>query len=644
MFRKIKHFFVHIFHDPTKRESRRYFLFIALLAWVGLGSDSSSSYLSDHHTYLGFNLTIVITMTIFIISWIYGQAIELFPRDGGGYKIPARLANPYLGLISGVALAFAYVLTIALAVSGGMDTLFSTLPLSAQPYKLCLEIFTVLLLMYLNLRGMKTEPIKIFIPLFWLFLISHSLIVAYGIMAHWDRLPSVLHQGIGQLHEVSTLSAGFILLLLALLFRIYSLGSKMAPQRIIDSLGKKTHASSERKINNWAIFLMATLLCLMLGGILLLYALWDVNSAPGKTLNAIMFGNILQGFPYGNYFLDLLLVLEACILLIAANAGFFGGSTVLATLAVDEWAPKRFRHLSSRLVIQNGMMLFGLAALAVLCWTKGIVSLLIVLYCMSIFITFALSMLGIFLFWFARRKKFSGFVMAGLSLLCLLVCAVILVDLSAVKFSQGGLAALGIILGFALLSLSIRHHYHTVRKQVKQLDKLFYCPLEQKNHELISLEPSRPTAVFLIGDSIGEGMHTLLAMRRMFLDHFKNYVFVSVGVIDAMSYEKGHSLTKMEHKIQERLQYFVNYSHQLGIAAKSYYSFGTDPIEKIDELSNTIIKDFPSSIFFAAKLILKNETWLTRLLHNETPMSVQRHLLLRGIRMVILPIQVSLKN
>ena len=46
-------------------------------------------------------------------------------------------------------------------------------------------------------------------------------------------------------------------------------------------------------------------------------------------------------------------------------------------MAVDQWVPKRFAHLSERLVTQNGIIFMGLAAIATLVYTGGQVKLLV---------------------------------------------------------------------------------------------------------------------------------------------------------------------------------------------------------------------------------------------------------------------------
>jgi hypothetical protein len=52
--------------------------------------------------------------------------------------------------------------------ASGADAVFSLLPVAAQSWKLWTELGLVLLLHYLNLRGMQ-ESIKILLPIFALF-------------------------------------------------------------------------------------------------------------------------------------------------------------------------------------------------------------------------------------------------------------------------------------------------------------------------------------------------------------------------------------------------------------------------------------------------------------------------------------------
>jgi len=150
--------------DPLKAETRHSLTLAAFLAWVGLGADglSSSAYGPEEafkalgpHTHFGLYLALATAVTVFIIAFAYNQVIELFPTGGGGYRIATVLLGPHAGLVSGAALVVDYVLTVAISVASGTDSLFSMLPLSFQHWKLGTELALVLLLLWLNLRGVK---------------------------------------------------------------------------------------------------------------------------------------------------------------------------------------------------------------------------------------------------------------------------------------------------------------------------------------------------------------------------------------------------------------------------------------------------------------------------------------------------------
>ena len=83
----------------------------------------------------------------------------------------------------------------------------------------------------------------------------------------------------------------------------------------------------------------------------------------------------------------------------------------------------------------------------------------------------------------------------------------------------------------------------------------------------------------------------------------------------------------------------MNYCHSNNVAAKSYLAFGTDPIEELTKLAEVIHRDFPNSIFFTSKLILKYDNWYIRQLHSEAALTMLRQLHLRDIPMVVLPMR-----
>src|SRR2546430_16996976 len=174
--------------DPFSKETRRHVVLVAFLAWIGLGADglSSSCYGPEEaflrlaqHRHLGLYLAIATAVTVFIIAVAYNQVIELFPSGGGGYKVATNLIGPYAGLVSGAALIVDYMLTIAISVASGVDAVFSFLPSTWLAFKLPVEIAAVLLLVLLNLRGMR-ESITVLLPASLGFFLTHALLILFG--------------------------------------------------------------------------------------------------------------------------------------------------------------------------------------------------------------------------------------------------------------------------------------------------------------------------------------------------------------------------------------------------------------------------------------------------------------------------------
>jgi len=165
-------------------------------------------------------------------------------------------------------------------------------------------------------------------------------------------------------------------------------------------------------------------------------------------------------------------------------------------------------------------------------------------------------------------------------------------------------------------------------------------PLSTPNITLHAPDPHQPTAVILVGKSLGIAMHTLLGVLRIFPRHFKNFIFVRVGVVDVESFRGRQELEEMRNEVNEMLNYFVAYCQQYGIAAESYSAFGTDVVDNLLKLGEKIGAKYPNSIFFASKLIFEYDNWLTRFLHNETSSTLQYQLHLQGKELMILPMRI----
>ncbi len=649
-YEKLRHLVIGAPLDPLSQQTRQHIALIAFLAWVGLGADglSSSAYGPEEafralgvHTHLGLFMAIATAATVFIISLAYNQVIELFPTGGGGYRVATSLIGPRAGLVSGAGLIVDYVLTIAISIASGVDALFSLLPAAAGVFKLWTELSLVAVLLVMNLRGMR-ESITILLPIFLGFFITHVLLITYGILGHSQGLmvvvPDALEDTRKLTHDIGWVAA------VSLFLRAYSLGG--GTYTGIEAVSNNVQTLREPRVHTGKLtmFYMASSLAFTAGGIILLYLLWKAQPVEGQTLNAVVFGSIIDSLGLSPELsqgaLLLVLVFEAGLLFVAANTGFLGGPQVLSNMAADSWLPHQFRHLSTRLVTQNGIVIMGLAALVIVLWSRGSVDLLVVLYSINVFLTFTLSLLGLCIYWWrARGKDWRWLHRLAFSGLGLAVTSGILAVTLIEKFSEGGWVTVLITSLVITLCLAIHRHYDWVHERLKEVDQVFSAASCPKCENPPPLDPDAPTAVFIVGSSRGGGIHTLLWVQRLFPNHFRNFIFISAKAVDAQSYGGGEQSDRLRAALDRALAFYVNYCHANGLAATAHYSLGTDRIDELVKLAEGIQKEFSNCVFFTSKLVFRSENWVTRLLHNQTALALQRRLHLNGMQMFILPMQ-----
>src|ERR1700676_1563396 len=457
--------------DPFSNRTRQHIALVAFLAWIGLGADglSSSCYGPEEaflalgeHTHLALYMAIATALTVFVIAVGYNQVIELFPSGGGGYKVATNLIGPYTGLVSGAALIVDYMLTIAISVASGADPVFSLLPVAGQSLKLWTELGLVLLLLYLNLRGMR-ESINILLPIFLGFFVTHVVLILYGIATQAGNLPALIPETV---QETGTLTQemGWVFAV-SLFLRAYSLGG--GTYTGIEAVSNNVQSLAEPRVTTgkWTMFYMALSLSFTAGGIILLYLLWQVAPVEGQTLNAVTFRAIIESLGWHNPSLEsggpwLVLALEGGLLFVAANTGFLGGPAVLANMASDSWVPHQYRYLSTRLVTQRGILLMGLCALGILVLTGGAVAVLVVLYSINVFLTFSLSLLGLCIYWWRNHNEDKRWPhRLALSLLGLIVTFGILLVTLTEKLTEGGWMTILITGGVVVFCLLNHAHY-----------------------------------------------------------------------------------------------------------------------------------------------------------------------------------------
>jgi amino acid transporter len=622
---------------------------IPLLAWVGLGADglSSSAYGPEEafralgsHTYLALFLGVATALTVGIISYAYSRIIEHFPHGGGGYIVATHMLGERAGVVSGCALIVDYILTITVSITSCVDALFSYLPSDFHRFKILTASVLIAVLVILNIRGVK-ESIMVLAPIFIAFVATHVLMLGYGIFSHLGSLQPVASSFQNSLtHDLSTIGGVGILLLF---LRAYSLGGGTYTGIEAVSNGLQIMRDPKVQTGKRTMLYMAASLALTAGGLFLCYLLVDVRPLPGRTLNAVLADSLFGQWSLGRWIALITIFSEGALLLVAAQTGFVDAPRVMANMAVDSWLPHRFASLSERLTMRNGVLMIGITAFAMLLYTHGSISALVVMYSINVFLTFSLSQFGMLRFFVQNRgaqakwKQHVGIHATGL-ILCLTILSVTVFE----KFTEGGWLTLVITSLLIALCYGIRSHYAKVRTQLTQLDKILSKMPASRPRNAEPVDGRNMTAIQLVSSFNGVGVHTLFSILRSFPDMYKNFIFVSVAVVDQGAFKGEEGLESLKESTEESLREYVKLARALGFPAEYRMAVGTDVVEAATGLCEEVSREFKRSTVFSGQLAFRLEKFYHRLLHNEVAFAIQRRLQWSGITNVILPIRIGL--
>jgi hypothetical protein len=389
---------------------------------------------------------------------------------------------------------------------------------------------------------------------------------------------------------------------------------------------------------------MSLSLAVTAGGILIGYLLFHVQPERGQTLNAVLLGRFAGGWrplglPLGHVFVVVTLAAEAALLFVAAQTGFIDGPRVMGNMAVDSWLPRRFAQLSSRLTMQNGVVLMGAAAIAVLFYTRGDVTALVVMYSINVFVTFSLSQLGMLRYWWKKREagRRRGFAIHGVALV---LCLGILAGTIVVKGAEGGWVTLVVTALVIALCFWVRRHYDEAGRSLRRLDEVMEGLPLTAHAEPPPLDPKQPVAVALVSSFGGLGVHVVLDSQRLFPGQFRQFVFVSVAVVDSATMKGVEEVDRVAAETEAMLRRYVTLARGLGFPAESRMAVGTEAVSALEELCVQVHREHRRALFFASRLVFEEERWYQRFLHNETAHEIQRRLQFRGLHAIILPVRV----
>jgi hypothetical protein len=617
-----------------------------LLAWIGLGADgvSSSSYgppeafiALGEHTYLAVFLALGTALTVFIISYAYSRIIEHFPSGGGGYIVATHTISEKAGVVSGSALLIDYMLTITVSIAACSEAVFSFLPFSYQHYKLPFACLLILILIVINLRGVK-ESVMLLAPIFLVFIAAHALLLGYGILAQAPQISPVA-DGIQAGLSRDLAAIGFIGVM-AIFLRAYSLGGGTYTGIEAVANGMQIMREPKVKTGKRTMAYMALSLAVLSGGLFACYLLWNVRPVAGQTLNAVLANSVFSAWPLGGTLALITIFSEAALLCVAAQTGFIDGPRVMANMAIDSWLPRSFALLSERLTMTNGILLMGGSALLIMLFTQGSILILITMYAINVFLTFSISEFGMSRFFYKNRateKEWKRHI--PIHLTGLVLCSTILAITLFEKLGQGGWFTLFLTSALVGLCFLIHQHYQMVTRGLRKLDTLLDVEPVTGTKNTEPANPHKMTAVQLVTGYHGFGINTFYSIIKNFPGVYENFIFVSIAVVDSGTFKGSAELEALSKSTRKSLEKYVDLAREMGFAADFRMDIGTDVVETAVPFCQNIATEFPNSTFFTGQIVFRHENPFQKILHNETAFAIQRRLQYSGITTVIMPVR-----
>jgi amino acid transporter len=289
---------------------------------------------------------------------------------------------------------FGYIITVAIQSAAGVAALLSTFP-ELSSYKVQLTILIVLILTYVNLRGVKEAGVFFVIPSY-LFMGAMFIVFIFGIYRYFDgSLPvySVDTEGlipIGQAQGLLSVAA------MLLILKAFANGSASLTgiEAISDSvpLFKTPEHVNARKV---LILMSLTLGTLIVGIAWLAKETQAVPYADGTPTVISLVAKAALGTSFIGDVLFVLTQLGTMLILFAgANTCFSAFPNMVNMVANDGFLPRRLTQRGHKLVFSNGVFFIaGVASLLVIV-TSASITILAAIYALAVFVGFALTGAG----------------------------------------------------------------------------------------------------------------------------------------------------------------------------------------------------------------------------------------------------------
>jgi amino acid transporter len=406
-------------------------------------------------------ITGAILLILVLVAASYVQVVTSYTRAGGSYVVARENFGPRVAQIAAAALLIDYVVTVAVQAAAGTVAVVSALRWLG-PYSLVITVAVVLLMCWVNLRGLREAGRPFAVPTYFFVTMMTAMIVVGVVRELTGDLPRYDPQtlvGAVEVHHADGLVMGATILVLLRAFANggASLTGVEAISNTVSSL-RAPEGANARKV----LIVMASILGFLLAGIA--WLAFETHATPyvagyPSVLSEIaraVFGDGLAG----HVAYALVQISTAAILFTGANTSFNGFPALANFVAEDRFLPRQLAKRGHRLVFSNGIIVLTVFAVLLLVGTGGSVSALVPFYAIGVFTGFAMAGYGMTKHHLTHREpgwrhKLAVNLSAG-------VLATVVVGIFAVaKFTEGAWLVVVVFPVLVFVLIRLNREYRT---------------------------------------------------------------------------------------------------------------------------------------------------------------------------------------
>ncbi len=339
-------------------------------------------------------LALGVMVLVLLVIFSYIQTILHYPDGGGAYTVTKDNLGQIPCLFAASALLIDYILTVSVSVAAGIRALTSAIP-ELQPFSLLLAVLAIILLTWINLRGVRESGTIFAIPTY-LFVIGILITVVIGIVrltglfGAAPPVPPTPGEMTAQAQEVTTF------LFIWLLLRAFAAGCTALTGIEAISNGVQAFKPPESKNAAKTMVVMGLIAMSLFIGITFVATNLHLVPSESESILSQMTRSVTAGMPGGAFIYYWVQLFTMLILILAANTGYQDFPRLSSFLAKDGFMPRWMQNRGDRLVYNGGIVTLAvLAALVVIAFRADEIAML-PLYALGVMLSFSLSQFGMF--------------------------------------------------------------------------------------------------------------------------------------------------------------------------------------------------------------------------------------------------------